>query len=464
MALPVRPFQIPQMDRADAKPVTFGMEIEFMVPFPDKEADKHETDDERFPQGNPREEMLELEESMHIYHLSILQVAQNMKWGGIKVIADLVADPPEHTENAAKHFGARIYDLIPFGNVSFAILAWDQRDFASYKPLRCFVAKHESHEDLQQESHTGPIPGHFWTCVEINTPVMDAARMNEEMILLSSALTAIRSRTQTWISERCGLHIHAGLRDGVSHDQARAFACFTALLEQDLIMQLTNPYRHRAAGPCPAMTENSRVARTREPPAVSDLDTFGRMCIKGVMDDYFHPPPKSGDRTAIKLRNILAGILFADDLEDLEHSLAAGPLDADQIGRRTALNCSPYKTMELRYPGATTHPRHLRFWADLAKRLMELSQMRPVSISECLRNLYAIVTSRVVLEKEETVRQLLTVLDMQSYINFCLGIMAQYEGMNDDAYIHGDREEFYARMFRDVGIIPARGTITPDGI
>lgn len=460
MSQHLQPFPIPWADTKQATAVTFGMEIEFMVPFPDDESsDYDQGNDQRYPQQVGRGDMLELLKTMDNHQISILHVAKCIQSTGHSVVAELRNDTNSRAFQAVKHFKAHVYfsDIVE-GEPSL-IVAWNETDNERY-PHRCFVAKHEHCEDIRDDPHGGPIPGHLWTCVEINTPVMQATNFKQDMNAIRQALAGVRQHVQTWIYERCGLHIHAGLDGGISFNQARAFACFTALLEEDLFLPLTDHIRQRESGPCPPMTRYSRFARSATPVAPEDLDTFGRQCLQGVYADFANHPTKAVDGTALKLRKLLIEIFFTDSLGDLEYSLMAGPLDSDRYGPRSAVHASPHGTMELRYPGATMDHRQLSFWAALASRLMELSQMRAVTISDCLRGLFAIVTTLVPTTPEKRLQAILAFLDMQSYSSNALELMAKYNEMDEDAYNEGTDAGYERRRFKRNGIIPPDDTFT----
>lgn len=268
--------------------------------------------------------------------------------------------------------------------------------------------------------------------MEISTPIFSQNELAAGLPKLEQIINALADTGMNVATgDMCGLHIHVGLKAGMTILFAKKLVTLVLLLERSLILALL-PEKRRAGMWAKPIVEESLVAL--------------RGLVRGYWDDALKRPCSiMASNISLTRRNIKADewnlpdpkhfyetmVLFwqSETLEDMSRNLRR--LGTAKLGLALVLRDSPNavkhegtpSTFEFRYPQMDFSIAFIRNWAAIACRLCEIAKLDAPTFKNKTKTIHNVLSHK---SSRPTWEALLTALDLGQQIPYWQGKIQSY--------------------------------------
>lgn len=258
---------------------------------------------------------------------------------------------------------------------------------------------------------TRDFSGNDWQGLEIASAVFTS----QTMAGILPVFDVINARDHV-INDSCGMHIHAGFTDGLSHLEAKKIVTVVALLEGCFIRQILPADRLGSLFIDPIATESNLSTEAHREALFEDAQSASGASLPVTDEMRAHLPQvvlemrKRGwnkDIGHLKLKNLIKGIWNTNNI----YELARGILIKGSMMRGGAAICLrlPHKrvslrnplrddipdktpsSIEFRYPPMKADKDHFKLWIELVETIMHFGKMTDKVYSQRLDRLVSVL-------------------------------------------------------------------------
>ncbi|KAG9250351.1 uncharacterized protein F5Z01DRAFT_377264 [Emericellopsis atlantica] len=220
------------------------------------------------------------------------------------------------------------------------------------------------------------------------------------------------------INDSCGMHIHAGFTDGLSHIEAKKIITVVALVEGCFIRQILPADRLESLFIDPISTE-SNLSTEAHRAALFEAAQSASQTLLPVTDKMRAHLPRSvlemrkrgWNKTTghLQLKNLIKTIWHTNNMYELARGILIKggnmrggaaiclrlPHNLKRVSLRNPLRDDlPVKTpssIEFRYPPMKADKDHFKLWIELAKTIMNFGKMTDTVYSQRLDRLVGVL-------------------------------------------------------------------------
>ncbi|KAJ6438830.1 amidoligase enzyme domain-containing protein [Purpureocillium lavendulum] len=367
-------------------PSQIGIELEFMVAFPDHQpgAKRAKPKDDRWPDGANT-----MVSENDIYGNKACQKAVCAALAGIGLPAarmgdtDAVSGDPDHVDKP---------DCVIAFEGKRQLLIWNPVAGGSggkeERFNNWFVTHEASIVNAIDERRMDVPAGYRWYSTEIASPILsDQQEFQDGLPTMKRALASIQNNVKLWLNSECGLHVHVSpLEVALDIVVARRLAALVFLLERPLLLQLCHPGRSKAAH-ARLISSDSCIAKYSVCAPGSTADDLHEVVRLRRLRDESKGRCQDEPRTF----QIICAILSEPDCTSLTERLRA-PQGGGADGGKCMLAMSKFGTVEFRYPEASFDVDFVSSWVDVVRRLLAIAALPDADYATKLCEIYELAT------------------------------------------------------------------------